>query len=377
MKKNLFFGLALLIGIPAVLQSQSEENPQALFMLGARYHRGFIIQHTEKLKEEITQSNPWCIEMDVNWHLRKRNVWEYCYCYPRTGFSVMYTNFDLPEVLGSAVSVYSFIEPYIRADKKLSFSFRFGLGPAFLTKVYDENSNPDNLFFSSHLSFVALLNFAGNYRLTDQLFFRLAGNFNHISNAGYSEPNLGMNFPSVNLGFDYYFGKRQFYHREKVHEPESKPAKNRFDFTMALAAKPTTSGIHAKRYPVYGLGIIYSRVTGRIMALAAGMEWVNDLSIREHIREINMTDPSGNYPDHNRIGTLAGIEWLFGRFIFYQQLGYYIYSPVKANNIFYQRYGLNFKINNYFFVGVNIKAHGQDADFMDIRTGFSWKNIRK
>ena len=99
--------------------------------------------------------------------------------------------------------------------------------------------------------------------------------------------------------------------------------------------------------------------------------------MREHIREINMTDPSGNYPEHNRIGTLAGIEWLFGRFIFYQQLGYYIYSPVKANNIFYQRYGLNFKINNYFFVGVNIKAHGQDADFMDIRTGFSWKNIRK
>jgi len=37
--------------------------------------------------------------------------------------------------------------------------------------------------------------------------------------------------------------------------------------------------------------------------------------------------------------------------------------------VLYQRYGLTFKLTDHVFTGINIKAHSQDADFMDFRIG--------
>jgi len=351
-------------------QCQDETSEDPLRIIGLRFHRSFVIQHTPKLKDEVTRSNPWCVEADINWHLRKRDTWNYCYCYPRTGFTLRYTNFDFPEVLGHAISVYPFIEPYIRPEKPLSFAIRFGIGPAFLTTVYDEETNPDNLFFSSHISFIALLNFSCNYRVSERVNLRLAGNFNHISNAGYSEPNLGINFPSVNAGFDYSFTKPNFIAWDKDPSVVMVDRKNRFDIVAGISAKPIDEGKYEKRYPVYGFTLNYSRAVGRIFALAGGVEYVNDLSLEARIRRLGLVDGDGEYIDHNRAGALAGIEWLFGKFIFYQQFGYYLYADFKEKGDFYQRYGLNFKISDHIFAGLNIKAEAQDADYMDARVGF-------
>jgi len=352
--------------------AQVNDSSAALFSMGVRVHRSFIIQHTKKLAREVTASNPWMVEADLNWHLRKRDTWEYCHCYPRTGIAILYTNFDLPDILGSAISVYPYIEPFILADRKLNFSIRFGMGPSYLTRIYDAETNPDNLFFSSPVSFLVLLNASVNYRFTPQLTLRMAGSYNHISNGGYSEPNLGMNFPSFGVGMDYSFSPVELPHRDPLSTGKLQTKKQRFDVVVGLSAKPTKPGLHEKRYPVYVLGVNYSRAVGRILALNGGVEWVNDRSLFRDLRENQTVNEDGNYSDHNRAGLLAGVDWLFGRFIFYQHLGIYLYSPVKAQHPVYQRYGLNFRVSQHVFAGLNIKAHGQDADFMDVRIGWSF-----
>jgi len=319
----------------------------------------------------MTQSNPWCIEADINWHVRKKSVWNYCYCYPRSGIAMRYTNFDLPGLLGSAFGVYPFIEPYIRPEKSLSFAIRFGLGPAYVTHVYDEVTNPDNLFFSSHISFIGVFSLSSNYAFSDRLNFRLAANFNHISNAGYSEPNLGINYPSLNAGFDYSFDQPEFLQREKDPEIVLVDKKNRFDLVGSFSAKPVKTGTSQNRAPVYGLSTNYSRAVGRIFALSGGFEWVNALSLREKIINDNIIDESGEHLDHNKVGMLAGIEWLFGRFIFYQQFGYYLYAPYIDEARLYQRYGLTLRLTDHIFTGLNVKAYDQDADYMDIRIGIN------
>jgi len=164
MKKGFFLINIALLSLLSSMNIHGQESNccDPLFIIGARFHNDFIIQHSKKLKDELVQTNPWSIEMDVNWHLRKKGVWDYCYCYPRTGIAFKYVNFDFPEVMGSAFAVFPFIEPYIRADRRLNFSVRFGLGPAYLTKIYDEETNPDNLFFSSPISFITQVNFAVN-----------------------------------------------------------------------------------------------------------------------------------------------------------------------------------------------------------------------
>ena len=366
----LSLSLIFMISSPKIRGQQTSDD-QAVFSIGARYHRSFIIQHTKKLKDELTSSNPWMIEADLNWHLRKEQVWKYCYCFPRTGFTFTYVNFDLPEILGSAFAVYPYIEPYIRPCKDLNFSIRFGLGPAYVGSIYDEDTNPDNLFFSSHYSFIALLNFAMNYRVTDQITFRLAGNYNHISNGGYAEPNLGMNFPSVNAGFDYSFSDPSFPNHYKESGAALYPDKNRLDLLLGFAAKPASYELNEGIYPVFHFGSKYSRVAGRIFAITLAAEWLYDRSLIELARVKQIRDEDGDLAPPHRASAAAGVDWVFGKFIFSQVFGYYLYAPVPAKHLVYQRYGITFRFTEHLFTGLNVKAHAQDADFIEVLIGYS------
>ncbi len=369
MKSTILAYLILLLTLP--MQAQDSTRCSAIPVAGLRLHRSFIIQHTPKLKEAITQTNPWSLETEIAWHLRQQNVWNYCTCYPRAGFALRYINFDLPDILGSSVATYAFIEPFIRPEKALSFSIRFGLGPAYLTHIHDEQTNPDNLFFGSHLSFIAMLNLAVNYRVTNRLTLRLAGDYNHISNGGYAEPNLGMNFPSVNLGADYSFQHPVYPERTLPENATLHPPKNRLQATYGISFKPPSYEIRSPIYPVHCLGVRYSHTLGRIFALAAGAEWINDRSLKALIKLEDRRDESGELYDHNRISALAGMDWLFGRFIFSQHFGYYLYAPVEAKHKVYQRYTLGFRVTEHILTGISVKAHAQDADFIDVRVGFT------
>lgn len=371
--KTVLAAVLLITGIlyPIPTQCQDHGFDPALVSIGARYHKSFIIQHSKKLNDKFASANPWMIEADLSWHLRSDRVWDYCYCFPRTGLAIGYVNFDLPEIIGSAVAVYPYIEPYIRPQQQLNFSIRFGLGPAYVSKIYDETNNPDNLFFSSHFSFIAMLNIAVNYRCTDALSVRLAANYNHISNGGYAEPNLGMNFPSLNMGLDYSLGKPFFPAYNKDPNTDLYPDKNRFDLLLGAAAKPASYELHNNIYPVLHFGMKYSRVVGRIFALTAAAEWLHDRSLIELATARQIVDEEGNIPPPDRGSMAAGIEWLFGKFIFSQEFGVYLYAPVKAVHPVYQRYGLSFRFTEHILAGISVKAHAQDADFMEIMIGFS------
>ncbi len=368
------FLLLLLFYNPEHLSAQNEEyDPLRVF--GVRYHQSTVIQHSSKLSDEITSVNPWIIETELAWHLRDKKTWAYCYCYPRTGFGLRYINFDNPSILGNSVAFYGFVEPYIYTGNKLNFSIRFGIGPAYLTKTFHDQENPENLFFSSPLSFIVLMNLGINYRVSDNISLRLAGDYNHISNGGYAEPNLGMNFPSLNLGIDYSFKQAVFPDYDTEGLPHIKPGKNRLDISYGLSFKPPSYDVREGLYPVHCFGFNYSRTLGRIFALSGGMEWINNYASKAHIRINDWRNEEGELIDHNRLGALFGIEWLFGKFIFSQHFGYYLYSPVETNRNFYQRYGLMFRAADHILTGISIKAHGQDANFIDVRLAFSLEDL--
>ena len=160
-------------------------------VLGIHVHRGFIIAHSKAIKD-VSHSNPWGIEMDFNWHLKKQDAWKYCFCYPRVGFSLFYVNFDNPDVLGYSIATAAYAEPFINAEKRLNYSIRFGTGPVYLSDVYDSVTNPDNLFYSTYIAFLVYLNFSVNYKISPTLTLRGAFNYNHISNGGIKNPNKGL-----------------------------------------------------------------------------------------------------------------------------------------------------------------------------------------
>ena len=348
---------------------QGEEKITNPLSLGFRANYGFIIPHSRAIAE-ISGSHPRGLEADLAWHLMRERTWKYCYCYPRAGFTLSWFDFNNPAILGHALAGYPYIEPYIRPQNRLSISFRFGIGPALVSKIYDEETNPDNFFFGGHLSFIVALNTALNCRVTEKLNARLAFNYNHISNGGLKEPNVGMNFPTLNAGIDYSLSPVRFPVRDKDTMRVLYTDRCWFDAYLLGTAKNAEKG-EDRLYPVFGAGLSYHFLAGRIIALNAGTEWVSDLSVKEKIRRI-YAGSSEKIPDHKRAAVLVGLDLLFGRFSFVHQWGIYYYEPYPARNRAYQRYGLNFRFDGNFYAGINIKAHGHVADLMDGRLGITF-----
>jgi hypothetical protein len=359
---------SLIVGMSLILLLSPSAEAQNSWIVATRAHWGFIIAHSKELPN-VQKTHPWGVELEWNWQLMKEDAWNYCYCYPRTGASFLFINFDKPDILGRAYASYLFIEPVLGAQKKFHLSFRFGIGPAFLDRIYDEQTNPENTFFSTTLSFIVTLNAAMNFRIAERTNLQFAGFYNHISNGGIKNPNKGINFPTLSLGVDYNLRPVPYTQHLKKDSSSLQPYKWRFDVVAFGAAKTDIKG--HEHYLVYGLMPSVSRVIGRMSAISLALEGTVDLADKKEI-ERNNIEEDGRLVDHKYFAALLGHELLIGRFNFSIHFGAYLYSPFKRRNLIYERYGLTYRVFRNIFFGTNIKAHGHVADFLDFRLGVSF-----
>jgi len=365
--KKKFFIIIIIINC-LIYYCFSQEN--STFLLGCQFNKGFIMKHSKKM-EGIIPAYPYGINFYIHWQKWDEQSWQYCFCYPRTGLVVHYNNFK-SSPLGEAFAIFPYVEPILKAEKKIHSSMTFGIGPTFVSKIYDSIRNPQNICFSSHISFIVHGSAKLFYSLDKNLELTFSISLNHISNGGISKPNLGVNYILFATGINYHFRPLEYTVERHKLSKNLLDYKKRYDVLIFFTAKTVDRGY--KRYPGVGFNSGFSFVIGRINAILVNLEAVNDLSDKEYIRKNNILDENNNYVDHKYFSCLLGHELLLGKFNFYQQLGYYIYSPYERRDRFYQRYGLNYYIKKNFFIGINLKAHREVADFLDFRIGFSKKN---
>lgn len=332
---------------------------------GLKVHYGWILPHAPDLVP-VGQTHPRGFELEWNWQLMSRNAWQYCYCYPRTGVSLMVMDFGNRDELGYAIAPYLFIEPVLGAERALNTSIRFGIGPSWMTRVYDSVNNPRNTFYSSHLSFLVLLSGKLNYRLNEHFTTHIFANFNHISNGGLKNPNRGINFATIGAGIDYNLNPLPFKNRIRADSTDLNPDKWRIDLVVFGTGKTDIKG--DDHYPVLGIYSGVSRVVGRLSGIAAGIEMTIDKADEHEMKRLAASGES-EVSDHKYIAALGGYDLLIGRFNFSILMGAYLYSPFERMDPVFQRYGLNFKLTDRFIAGINIKAHRHVADFMDVRLG--------
>lgn len=328
--------------------------------IGLTTYYGFIIPHSEKIRG-ISSTNPRGLDLDIGFHLKGDNAWRYCFCYPRAGIMLSWIDFDNKEILGDALIITPYIEPFFSAEKRFSFSLKTGIGLAYLNNVYDPVTNPLNHFYSTSLSFLLLLNLNLNYMVSDNINLRLAANYNHISNGGNRQPNKGINFPTTGLGVDYFFSKPEFSVRTADDYISADKKLSAFRISAFFTSKEI-SDEDDKRYPVLGISPKFSYLLGRLSAVSSGLEFVSDASIKERISMEGLDNS-----DYRRFSAFIGHELLIGKFNFYQEFGVYLYSPYKAKDPVYQRYGLEFMILDSISTGVSLKSHRHVADFLDFR----------
>lgn len=356
----------LLLSCTPAMQAQ-QATPDSLrksaFSFGLRGHLGYLLKHSSEF--EFKQSYPFGVEADMGWQLITEKAYRFCSCYPRVGLAVNYFNFDNGPVLGSAYYTYGYVEPVFFVPRRFNLSFRIGLvGLAFMDRPHDEETNPTNLAYSTYVAFPLILGMGFNLRVNDRWNIRLAANYNHISNGGISNPNKGLNYPTVNLGADYTFRPVAMRARGKMRRPPPEK-KNRLELDIGNALK-NASTVSPAQFWVLNVSAQYARWFSRSSAVAGGFTWEMDNARRVQI--LSSDDPSRS---HHRASFYVGHEFWLGKIQFGQYIGVYAFDDFPDIAMWYHRHELSFHITPWLFISAGLKAHHQVADYLDLKLGYA------
>jgi hypothetical protein len=335
------------------------KNPR---IIGVKTHYGLILPHSESIRE-ISYSKPRGIQLDYSRHLNTQWAWDYFGAYPRVGFSFAYFDYDNREILGSSYSLMAFFEPFVTYRHRINPTFRIGFGLSYLDNVFDPETNPHNLFYSSPFSFFILANTGLNYRINDFIDLRLSGNFSHISNGSIKKPNKGINFPTLSFGMDYKLDKVHFEQRSRLlskHDMHGKLWKFNSDFYTSLKEVE----ISGRKYQIYGLELTGGVVVNRVSAINLGIDISHDRSLSEKSRIYE-----GDYFSPTVLAGIINHELMLGRIIFDQTIGLYFNKPSVNSKPYFQKLGLAYRIDRSMSVGLSLKAHNIAADFLSLKVG--------
>jgi hypothetical protein len=334
-------------------QLPARDTSQQIF-IAAKFEPGFILNDSKSLSA-LARSKPWLAQIDFSFLKNTQQSWDNCKCYSKTGASLSLVDFNNP-ALGKAVSLVPFVEPYFFYSGKIKFSLRGGAGLSYLTRIYNANSNPDNLFYSSRVSFMLMMNLNLYYALSAAVRLSLSAQFNHISNGGLHWPNYGMNFPTAGLGLEYVPNPTPLLRKT------SNPWSGRRPKIVAHVFGTTHPTDPSPFWPVenrilagVNAGLI-KRLT-RINALGAGGELYYD-----GINRIYEQRSGQRYSTF--VGAAALQHYIFfGRLLFSQQLAYTVtrLNPNVTQKI-YERYFLEYRIKGNWYAGVSLKAYGDRSD---------------
>lgn len=358
------FSLLLFLPICCTAQFKDIDHP---FQLGAKAHRGFIIPHSREIIN-VSHSNPYGFEFNAHWVLLGEKDLKKTGLVAKRGFSVYYFNFDNPKVLGHCFAAVPYVEPLIRPWGRVYGSFQLGLGAVYLSRVYDREDNPTNLFFSLPVSLWAMLNADIYFKIDNNWQATCGFNYNHISNGGMKEPNKGMNFPTANLGLQYALQAVDI--KRPVKNSDWKNAPRSFKYLQLVGSIKNVPANPS--YPrvepgiLFGVQGMFGRRVGRLSGLSAGLECIHDGYDRI------LLDRASDHTSTWKIGLLAGHELLVGRVRFTIHLGPYLYNPSRITDPVYQRYGLYYRAGRHFLFGSSLKAHRHVADVFDARVGWIW-----
>jgi len=352
-------------GLYANPEKDPEKTKPPLY-IGAKLHYGFIIPHAEELKS-VSESNIWGFQVDISRLNISSRSWSTCNCYSRLGLSFDFMDYRNPDVLGHSYNLAYFFEPYFNYKGPSRFSLRVGMGLSYLDQVYDEFSNPENLFFSSKISGLLFLNLSYNYLIKDRYQLNFSLNYNHISNAGAKMPNKGMNFPTASVGLDYIFRPVKLEPQEKsVGLKDKKFLGYARVFWSVRSVEPDSLNPRKDKLMIGVEGGIIKGLSN-INGLLGGIEFSYDGSYKE------MSDRMEESYAPYVLSVHLGHAFVIGRITFTQQMAYYAYKPFPSTSkSFFQRYGIYYRIGKMVNLGFSLKAHGHVAEHMDLRLGMEF-----
>lgn len=166
---------------------------------GSDIFAGKVLKHKESLLFDIPP-----LSSGVNFwyqnHTSGKKHWQRYWGKPTIEGLVTILDFGENDVLGRAFAIAPGIAFKLKKWGKSQLNLHYAPGIAYLTKPFNEISNPTNNAIGSHVNNLTRLKLGFEYALNDLWTLSLSSSFNHFSNGLTSSPNSGINVYAFNFG---------------------------------------------------------------------------------------------------------------------------------------------------------------------------------
>lgn len=338
-------------------------NAQDKNILGVEYGArfGYLLAHRPLMKH-LPQDYAYGGELSFYFQTRGASEYSRSYKHPKFGLTFIATSMGNNEILGSEYGLIAFGDfPFVKKERD-EFSGTFGMGIAYLSKIYDPNKNVKNTAVGSHVN--AFINLGLKYRhyFKENIYFVMGLNFTHSSNGAIRLPNLGINLVQFNFGLGHQFKNITF--------PTSTKDLNmdkRWKYTIyGVISGKEEYPIGGKFYPVGNLSFI---VTKRFTK-KSGIELYADGFYKSSLLAY---DRSGMTPTNIfQAGIFAAYNLYISKIRIVVGMGGYVYDKFNLNGRFYQRLGVKYQINKHLVTGLIIKSHWAKADYIEYGIGYTF-----
>lgn len=351
MKTILFIFLLLLK--TASTWSQSEWG------MSYQLKTGFLAAHKGEMAM-LPEQIAWASEFSYFKHLHQKDSWIESYKDPTVGATLFLGSVGNNDVLGRYLALYGFAELPILVKKNFELDWKFGTGLGLTNRKYDSIFNPLNIAIGSHVNMMVVMALNAQYRFQRNS-ISLGLDLTHFSNSAFQVPNLGINIPSISLGYS-----RKINSVKKTSISVSTLRYKKIYFGgLGIFSLKELMPYGVRKFPIYA-ATIFSRV---IFNAKAGVELGFDLiSNQAHFDFEPLVDKTqwsilqlGVYAAY--LVPLNRVHFMFG-------MGSYVRDWYVPDGLLYHRIGFRYQGDNGLFSHVAIKSHWAKADYLELGIGY-------
>lgn len=335
---------------------------------------GKIIKHTVNFHAPVPAVSS-AAEINFVWQTYGRKKWEQRRKFPQVGVGIIYTDYGLNSVFGRCVGVDANLQLPIIKGKKMGWYCRLGLGLAYVTKCYSDSPPYDtiNNAVSTHLNAFPVFESNVRYSLDKHWDVQAGVSFTHISNALFSEPNLGVNMVGGHIGMRYF----PLTSHPKCLMCELPRLRNR----VLLEARAAISYKHARAegspvMPAYIGAVAVSRRWLGKNKLFAGVDYAYHKDVYAFLKNYGVD--RGVEKQNSWDGSFfAGNEFIVGRVGMMLQVGTYYHQTFLHFDSFVEKIGIKYYLMSRehgpmkeTFLSAILTTHGIVAEYSEFGIGF-------
>ena len=344
-KKILLLKLILIL----CLFSIGQKNYKLNFESSISYGR--ILPHNQHLRK-IILNNSVSLESTLYFNSNGSKTHHAPFLYPSYGWSFNFTKSGNKDQIGNILSTYGSLTLPLQ-KKKNPLSFKIGLGLGWVEKVYDVNSNYQNLAIGSHLNANAQIKIEKTHVLNKKQNLKYAILLNHLSNGDLKNPNLGFNICQFQTSYSFGLKPQKIDTSLRYYTKTKKHSFSIFNFSGLKEFKITSERLNY----INETSFQFEKNYGLKSYLITGLDFLYNSTLE--------------YEKKIEFGLIIGHVLNLGKLKLGALIGSHIYNKSDNYRRIYNKIMIQYQLTNHLSIRANLRSHIFNADFMSLGVGYT------